>query len=108
MGLHARAASKIVHMASRFESDIIIIRKINANYDYTADLSWLMEKLKKNPNEPVVLSDLRAVSAIDIIGVMMLAASTGTVLSLCALGNDEEIAINAIENIISDKFGEGY
>ena len=41
------------------------------------------------------------------MSVMMLAASKGTILELEIHGHDEDLALNAIEDIINDKFGEG-
>jgi len=38
---------------------------------------------------------------------MMLAASKGTTLELEIDGRDEDLALNAIEDIVNDKFGEG-
>ena len=41
------------------------------------------------------------------MGVMMLAASKGTVLELEVSGPDESDAMNAIKTLVADKFGEG-
>lgn len=76
LGLHARAAAKLVHLASRFCSEI---------------------HLKKNQH---------LVNAKSIMGVMMLAASKGTELELSAEGEDETEALKALENLISERFGE--
>lgn len=77
LGLHARAAAKLVTVASGFESDIQLIR------------------------------DSRRANAKSIMGVMMLAAGKGTSLTLIANGRDAESAANAIEKLVGDKFGEG-
>jgi phosphocarrier protein len=76
LGLHARAAAKLVTTASRFKSDIRIRR------------------------------DAREVSGKSIMGVMMLAAGIGAKLTLIANGSDEVEALAALEQLIADKFGE--
>lgn len=76
LGLHARAAAKLVTTASSFESDI---------------------KIRK---------DDREVSGKSIMGVMMLAAAQGTRITLVAEGNDAEAALNELEQLIADRFGE--
>jgi phosphocarrier protein len=76
LGLHARAAAKLVTTASRFKCDIRIRR------------------------------DGREVSGKSIMGVMMLAAGQGAQLTLIASGSDEVEALDALEQLIADKFGE--
>jgi phosphocarrier protein len=76
LGLHARAASKLVNCASQFESDVFITRKGNR------------------------------VNAKSIMGVMMLAASKGAELELEVEGNDEQPCRDAIVELIKDRFGE--
>lgn len=76
LGLHARAASKFVTLASRFQSDIRLAR------------------------------GSREVNGKSILGVMMLAAGRGTVLEIVAEGADEEYAIRALEELIGMRFGE--
>ena len=76
LGLHARAAAKFVTLASSFSSDI---------------------KLTRNGQE---------VNGKSIMGVMMLAASKGTEVTLVASGNDESDAINRLCELIAQKFGE--
>jgi len=76
LGLHARAASKLVNCASRFESEVFITRKGNR------------------------------VDAKSIMGVMMLAASKGAVLELEVEGNDEQACRDALLELIGDRFGE--
>ena len=75
-GLHARPAAEIVKAASRFKSDITIVR-----------------------------DDLE-VNGKSIMGVMMLAAECGATLSLRADGPDAEEALGAIVRLIESKFGE--
>jgi len=77
LGLHARAAAKFVTLASQFQSEI---------------------QLKRGN---------RTVNGKSIMGVMLLAASKGTELQLIAEGEDEESAITALNELVSDKFGEG-
>jgi phosphocarrier protein len=76
LGLHARAAAKLVSLASRYKSDI---------------------KLAKNSVE---------VNGKSILGVMMLAASLNTTLELIADGPDETDAIEALEDLINRRFDE--
>ena len=77
LGLHARASAKLTQLASQFESEV-----------------WLTR-------------DQKRVNAKSIMGVMMLAASKGTVLELEVSGPDESDAMNAIKTLVADKFGEG-
>ncbi|MBK1721417.1 HPr family phosphocarrier protein [Thiocystis violacea] len=76
LGLHARAAAKLVQCATGFESQIDIARRG------------------------------QSVNCKSIMGVMMLAASKGTTVTVEAQGNDEEAAIMAIETLIRERFGE--
>ncbi len=76
LGLHARAAAKLVSMATRFESSI--------------------EIEKEN----------RRVDAKSIMSVMMLAAGKGTNIEFEIDGPDEQAAMDAIVALIKDKFGE--
>ena len=76
LGLHARAAAKFVTLASGFDSEIELARNGNA------------------------------VNGKSIMGVMMLAASQGTELTLRATGSDEGDAIEKISELIADRFGE--
>lgn len=76
LGLHARAAAKLVSLATRYKSDI---------------------KLAKNSVE---------VNGKSILGVMMLAASQNTTLELIADGPDETDAIEALEDLINRRFDE--
>ncbi|HSY81524.1 MAG TPA: HPr family phosphocarrier protein [Gemmatimonadaceae bacterium] len=75
-GLHARPAAEIVKTASKFTSDIIIVR------------------------------DELEVNGKSIMGVMMLAAECGAEVTLRATGPDESDAVEAIATLISSKFGE--
>ncbi len=81
LGLHARAAAKLVKLASSFESKIEISRQ--------------------DPDQS------KTVNGKSIMGVMMLAASKETEIILLAEGPDEETALTEIEALIADRFGEG-
>lgn len=76
LGLHARAAAKLVQLASGFESDMRLER------------------------------DGREVNAKSIMGVMMLAAGRGTDLDLVAEGSDETVAAEAVSRLVAERFGE--
>jgi phosphocarrier protein len=76
LGLHARAAAKLVSTASAFSSQL---------------------KIGK---------DGRMVDCKSIMSVMMLAASKGTELTLTAEGSDEEAAVDAITDLIDRRFDE--
>ncbi len=76
LGLHARAAAKLVALASNFASEITI--------------------QKEN----------RKINGKSIMGVMMLAASQGTVVNIVIEGKDEEIAMNEIESLFNNRFDE--
>lgn len=77
LGLHARAAAKLVAVASGYQSEIQI------------------HKAQKNVN------------AKSIMAVLMLAASKGTELKVTTEGDDASDALDAIVHLIEDKFGEG-
>lgn len=77
LGLHARAASKLVQEASRFGSKITIAK------------------------------DGKTVDGKSIMSVMLLAASQGTMIDVSTEGPDEEEAMRAIADLINDYFGEG-
>jgi phosphocarrier protein HPr len=76
LGLHARAAAKLVSCASGFNSDVSLYR------------------------------NGQRVNGKSIMGVMMLAANKGSVLKLEVDGSDEQQAMEALELLINNKFGE--
>lgn len=76
LGLHARAAAKFVTTASKFESEIQLVR------------------------------GHRQVNGKSIMGVMMLAAGRGAKLIIIASGKDEDRAIEHLEELINNRFGE--
>jgi len=75
-GLHARPAAEIVKLASKFRSEITMVR-----------------------------DDLE-VNGKSIMGVMMLAAECGATLLVRAKGPDAEQAVEAIAALVARKFGE--
>ncbi len=76
LGLHARAASKLVNLTSQFSSSVMLDKKGNK------------------------------VNAKSIMGVMMLAASQGTELLLEVEGDDEQACSDAIIGLINNRFDE--
>jgi phosphocarrier protein len=78
LGLHARAAAKLVRTASRFSSDIHISR-VGAE---------------------------QRIDSKSILGILMLAASQGTILAFCIEGGDESEAAEAIRALFRSRFGE--
>ncbi|MDR0588471.1 MAG: HPr family phosphocarrier protein [Burkholderiales bacterium] len=77
LGLHARASAKLTQHASRFPCDIFIER------------------------------GGRRVNAKSIMGVMMLAAGRGSKVIIEANGKQEKEAVDVLEELINDYFGEG-
>jgi phosphocarrier protein len=78
LGLHARAAARLVRLTSRFHSDIFLSRQ-------GAD---------------------QEIDAKSILGLLMLAASEGTQLVVSIKGADEVEAGEAIRHFFESKFGE--
>lgn len=76
LGLHARAAAKLVHTAARFKCDI---------------------KIRKGDEE---------VDGKSILGILLLAAGRGSVITVRANGDDENDAMDAIQELIDRKFDE--
>jgi len=76
LGLHARAAAKLVHTAARFQSEI---------------------KIRKGDEE---------VDGKSILGILLLAAGRGSVITAKADGADEQQALDAIQELIDRKFDE--
>jgi phosphocarrier protein HPr len=77
LGLHARAATKLVQLATKY------------------------------PCEITVTKDGHEVNGKSIMGVLMLVASKGTWVTLKAKGDKAAEAIDALAKLIDDKFGEG-
>jgi phosphocarrier protein HPr len=76
LGLHARASAKLSQLASKYPCEV-----------------WLSRNGRK-------------VNAKSIMGVMMLAASKGTSILVETRGEQEQEAMNAIQVLIGDNFGE--
>jgi phosphotransferase system HPr (HPr) family protein len=77
LGLHARAAAKLVHVSSRFSAGVSV---------------------RHNDEE---------VNGKSILGLLLLAAPCGSQLMITADGSDEAAALDAIEALIKERFGEG-
>jgi len=77
LGLHARAAARFVHTASRFQAKVTAGR------------------------------DGRVMDGKSILGILLLGASRGTTLVITAEGPDEEEAVEALVALVEDRFGEG-
>lgn len=75
-GLHARAAAKVVKLCNQFEAEIIFCRN-----DFCA------------PGR-------------SILDLLMLAASQGTQMTITGTGSDAEKALDALDALIRDGFGE--
>lgn len=78
LGLHARAAAKLVRLASSFSSEIYLSRE-DAN---------------------------QQIDSKSILGVLMLAAKKGTRLVVSVEGQDEAEAVEAIRRLFESRFGE--
>jgi phosphocarrier protein HPr len=76
LGLHARAAAKFVHLATRFESNIRVMR------------------------------DSKVMDGKSIMGILLLAAARGTTITLEAVGSDEQAAVDALVQLVESGFGE--
>ncbi len=77
LGLHARAATKLVQTASKYPCDVTVTK------------------------------DGHEVNGKSIMGVLMLVASKGTTVTVKAKGDKAAEAVTAIVALIDDKFGEG-
>jgi len=76
LGLHARAAARFVHTASRFRSRVTVSR------------------------------NGRSMDGKSILGILLLAAAQGAQLRLVAEGEDEVAAVDALAALVEDGFGE--
>ena len=75
-GLHARASARFVEVVEKFESEVTV------------------EK------------DGLEASGSSIMGLLMLAASKGTMIKVTSHGKDSEEIISALDHLINSKFGE--
>lgn len=76
LGLHARAAARLVHVANRFSAGITVTKGASK------------------------------VDGKSILGLLTLAASKGTRLTLSASGDDADEALAELSKLIGDRFGE--
>ena len=76
LGLHARAAAKFVHLASRFQAQVRVTR------------------------------GAQTMDGKSIMGILLLAAAVGTALTVSADGQDEQAAVDALCGFIESGFGE--
>ena len=76
LGLHARAAAKLVFIANKFVSDITLVKD-----DKQADARSIMK-------------------------ILMLSASKDSIINITIDGNDEIQAMNSIEKLFKNKFDE--
>ena len=76
LGLHARAAARFVHVATRFASQIRVAR------------------------------DAKVMDGKSIMGILLLAAARGTTLTISAEGPDEGAAVEALAQLVQSGFGE--
>lgn len=76
LGLHARAAAKLVSLASKFSCDVQVAK------------------------------EGRQVNGKSIMGIMMLAASKDSTITLITDGEDEHQAMEEMESLIQERFGE--
>ena len=76
LGLHARAAAKFVHLATRFEARVKVAR------------------------------DAREMDGKSIMGILLLAAGRGSTITISADGIDERDAVAALAALVQSGFGE--
>ena len=76
LGMHARAAAKFVHLATRFQSHVRVAR------------------------------EAREMDGKSIMGVLLLAAARGSTITISADGGDEGDAVDALVALVESGFGE--
>jgi phosphocarrier protein HPr len=76
LGLHARAAAKLVHTAGGFQSRVSVVK------------------------------DGEEIDAKSILGILLMAAGQGSVLTVRCEGTDEEEALRAVTALIANRFDE--
>ena len=76
LGLHARAAARFVHLATRFTSQIRVAR------------------------------DAKVMDGKSIMGILLLAAPRGSTLTISAEGPDEANAVESLTQLVESGFGE--
>ena len=76
LGMHARAAAKFVHLATRYEAKVRVAR------------------------------DRREMDGKSIMGILLLAAARGSTITISADGSDERDAVDALVALVQSGFGE--
>jgi phosphocarrier protein len=76
LGMHARAAAKFVHLASRYQSQVLVARQA------------------------------RQMDGKSIMGILLLAAACGSSITISAEGADEFEAVEALAALVQSGFGE--
>jgi phosphocarrier protein HPr len=76
LGLHARAAARFVHLATRFQAHVRVGR------------------------------DTKVMDGKSIMGILLLAAARGTIITITAEGPDEQDAVTALAHLVETGFGE--
>ncbi len=76
LGMHARAAARFVHLATRFQAAVQVAR------------------------------DSRRMDGKSIMGILLLAAACGSTLTISADGADEREAVEALAALVASGFGE--
>ena len=76
LGMHARAAAKFVHLATRYEARVKVAR------------------------------DRREMDGKSIMGILLLAAARGSTITISADGADEKDAVSALVALVQTGFGE--
>ena len=76
LGLHARAAAKLVHTAGNFASQVTLV------------------------------TDGEEVDAKSILGILQLGAAQGTEVAIRCEGGDEDEALDAVTRLFQERFGE--
>jgi len=76
LGMHARAAAKFVHLATRYQSRVRVARAS------------------------------REMDGKSIMGILLLAAARGSTITISAEGHDERDAVNALVALVASGFGE--
>jgi phosphocarrier protein len=76
LGMHARAAAKFVHLATRFAAQVRVGR------------------------------EQREMDGKSIMGILLLAAARGSTITITAEGSDERDAVDALVALVQSGFGE--
>jgi phosphocarrier protein HPr len=76
LGMHARAAAKFVHVATRYQSRVRVAR------------------------------DAREMDGKSIMGILLLAAARGSTITISAEGIDADDAVDALVALVQSGFGE--